>query len=84
MAFQIQQCLFARQSSGIAGQLAVAADNAMAGNDDGDFVCTVSGSYCTNGFGISQSFGLLFVAARIAIRYGLQDMPNLLLKRCTD
>ena len=79
-ALQSKQRLFAVQTACVAGQLAVTADNAVAGNQDGHFVLPVGSGNGTNGFRITQLLRLLLVAARFAVRNGQQRIPYLLLK----
>ena len=83
-ALQSKQRLFAVQAACVAGQLAVAADDAVAGNQDGHFVLPVGGSNGADGFRIVQTLRLLLVAARFAVRNRQERIPCLLLKFGTD
>ena len=79
-AFQSKQRLFAVQAACVAGQLAITADDAVAGNQDGHFVLPVGGGNGADGFRIVQTLRLLFVAARFAVRNRQERIPCLLLK----
>ena len=55
--FQVEKILLGLEASAVAGQAAVAADDAVAGEDDGDGVGAVGIGYCTDGPGGSDGGG---------------------------
>ena len=52
---QRQQLFFGGKAAAKAGQLAIAADDTMAGNDDGNWILSVGGPDRTRGFRITHT-----------------------------
>src|SRR4051794_443754 len=59
LALVVEEPLFVRQAAGVAGQGAVAADDAVAGDDDGDRVGSVGGADRATGGGAADAVGEL-------------------------
>lgn len=66
----------------IAGELAVFADDAVAGDEDGEGVFAVGGSDCADGFRVVDELGDIAVAGGFAVGDGLEGLPDLLLEVC--
>ncbi len=82
-----QEPAFAPQAAGISGEGAVAADNAVAGNDDGQFVFAVGGAYGPDAFRVADAVRQLQVRDGMAERdvqellpYGLLEVGTGLLQ----
>ena len=55
--FVVEQPLFALQAAAVAGEAAVFADDAVAGNEDGEAVGTVGGGHGAHGGRVAELFG---------------------------
>src|SRR5690349_9752442 len=67
IVFEIQKPAFIGQSAAVPGQFSVAADDSVAGNDDGDGVRTVCQPDCTRSGWVSET------ARQFSIRGGLAE-----------
>ena len=83
-----QQPLFAPQAAAVTGQLRtrpaacpVAADDAVAGNDDGNRITAVGRAHGAHGFGVANRVGNRLVTGRLAIPDAEKLLPDLTLKR---
>ena len=79
--FVVEQPLFALQTAAVAGEAAVFADDAVAGNEDGEAVGTVGGGHGAYGGRFSKLFGQRLIMGGFAVRDGLQRVPHPPLKR---
>ena len=71
-----EEPLLAVHSAAVAGEGTVGADDAMAGNDDGDGVAAVCAADGAAGGGIADAAGLLGIAAGLAEGDGLEVFPG--------
>ena len=64
-----QEPFFAPEAAAVAGELraGAAADDAVAGHDDGDRVAAVGGAYGAHGLGVVDSVGDGLVAGGLAV-----------------
>ena len=81
MRFVSQQGFFNGQSAAVAHQFPIAADDAVAGHDDGKGIPAIGGSNGARGPGVSNGFGNLSVRCRVSVRYGPKGLPDFELKR---
>src|SRR5262249_16759723 len=79
--FQIQQELFAPQSTAISTESAVFIDNPMAGNQDCNTVQTVRVTHRARSGGRANPATEFFVRASLAVRDATQFIPDTSLKR---
>ena len=75
-----EELLFALEAPAVAGEAAVGADGAMAGDGDGDGVGGAGGGDGAGGGGLAERAGEGGVAARLAARDLLQGAPDALLE----
>src|SRR5262245_45799379 len=80
-AFLLQQRALAVDAPAVAGESAVVAHDAMAGNGEGELVCGAGTRDGANGFRGTDAPGDLGVGRGGTQRDGLQSAPDLLLKR---
>lgn len=80
VSFVLEQPFLAPQTATITDQLAVFADDAMAGYDDGDRVAAVGGSHGPYGCRSTDTPCNILIGCRAAIRNRLQALPDLLLE----
>ena len=66
--FQFQQILFGCEPASVTGERPVATDHSMAGNENGDGVCSVGIRYGANGVRYVQSFGHFTIRKSLSIR----------------
>ena len=78
--FQLQQHFFAFQAAGIAGESALGADYAVAGNEDRDGIAAVGLARRPGGLGSADLLGQPGIAAGLAIGNLSQSLPDLALK----
>ena len=79
-SFQLEQLLFAFDSPAITGEFAVAGDDTMAGNDDGDGVGGACAGDGTDRGGLADVGGNPRVAAGFAARNAAESFPDAHLK----
>lgn len=65
-----QEPAFTPETTGIAGERAIAANYAVTGHNDGQFIFTIGSAYCADAFGIMDPAGELLV------RNGLSEWNN--------
>src|SRR5690349_24529723 len=75
IVFEIQKPAFLGQPAAVPGQLAVAADDAVAGDDDGDGVRTVCQADCTRRGWVSETARQFSIRGRLAERNRQQGIP---------
>src|SRR4051794_11674503 len=78
---EIEQGALAFQAASVAGERPVGADDAVAGDDDGDRVAAIGGADRARGPGALDALGELAVADRLAVGDRAQRLPDLLLER---
>ena len=78
--FQVEQILFGPEASAVAGQVAVAADDAVAGEDDGDGVGAVGIGHSPDGFGESDGGGQFTVGHCLSVGDVGELLPDALLE----
>ena len=76
-----EQPRLARQAAAVAGECAILADNAVAGNEDGEAVGTVGGGHGAHGGRVAELFGQRLIMGGFAVGDGLQRVPHPPLKR---
>src|SRR5581483_2473375 len=69
------------ETPAITSQAAVLANHAMAGNDNGNGICSARASHGPDSGRLAERPGDLTVGARLAVRNGLQFLPDPALKR---
>ena len=69
------------EAAAVAGEFAVAADNAVAGDDDADAVVSVRLRHGAHGFRIADCLRLLGIRAGLAVGDGDERVPDLFLER---
>ncbi len=79
-AFVTEEPAFAFDAATVSGEGSVGADDAVAGNDDGDGVCSVSGADGADGSGAADFFGEFAVRGCGAAGNCAQGAPDLLLE----
>lgn len=79
--FLLEQGALAFEAPAVAGQVAVLADDAMAGNDDGDRIRRAGASDGANGSGLADGARDLGVRARSAVRDAAKLVPHAALER---
>src|SRR5947209_822584 len=75
VALQVEQPALAVDAAAVPGQLAVAADDAVAGNDDGDRVLAVGQPDGAAGFGVADPLGQLAVGDGLAVGNVCKCLP---------
>src|SRR3990172_4728010 len=78
---QSQQIVLDFQAAAITAEMAVAANDAMTGNNDGQGIGAIGAADGTDGVGIAQFFGNLQISDRLAVGNLFDQRPHLLLKR---
>src|SRR5271157_4420528 len=73
----LEQPAFARQAAAIAGQPAIAADDAMARHNDTDGIAPVGEPHGPDGFGFADAFGERTITECRPARYGAKRIPHL-------
>ena len=76
VAFEGKQFFFDRQASTVSGELTVTADDAVAGNDDGDGIRSVGQADGAGGFGIAGAAGEFAVGDGFAVRDVAEQLPD--------
>ena len=79
--FVVEQPLFALQAAAVAGEAAVFANDAVAGNEDGEAVGAVGGGHGAHGGRVAELFGQRLIMSGSAVGDGLQHVPHPPLKR---
>ena len=78
--FQVEKILLGPEASAVAGQAAVAADDAVAGEDDRDGVGAVGIGHCPDGPGGSDGGGQLSVGGGLPVGDAGELLPDALLE----
>jgi len=79
-AFEGEELFLDRQAAAVAGEFAVAADDAMAGDDDGDGIGSIGEADGARGFGIADAAGEFAVGDGLAVGNVAEQLPDFLLK----
>jgi hypothetical protein len=80
-ALEGEQFLFRGQAAAVTGELAVAANHAMAGDHNWNRVRAVRQAHCARGVGMADVASDLAVRKRFAVRNVAEPSPDLELKR---
>ena len=80
--FQSQRQTLFLQSAGITRKCSVGADDAVAGNDDGDGISVICHTHGAAGLFFADGFGDVSIAAHLAVRDVDERRPNRFLKNC--
>ncbi len=75
-AFKVEEFAFVFKAAAEAGEATVAADDAMARNNDRERVLPVGCAYGSNRFGVADSIRQLAVRDRFAVRNLLEILPD--------
>jgi hypothetical protein len=80
MAFEVKKKFFFFESASVAADLTRSTDHAVAGDDDGDGIFSVTGAYGPHGLGLPQALGDDFVRCHLAEGDLGQGLPDGFLK----
>src|SRR5216684_8375267 len=80
LAFEFQKFLLCGEAAAKTREAAVAADHAMARNDDGDGIAAVRQADGTDSLGIADALSELQVGNRLSVRNPTQRIPDSQLK----